>query len=145
MRTKTAQANKHAVDLGATEACLACELTCRRLIDYADIDPRDSIFHSPEPNMAAYVVVEIDIHDAATYERYKALVPPTIAAHGGRYLARGGAVDTLEGDWKPRRVVLLEFPSAEHARGWWSAPEAAHIKALRQQSARTRMIVVSGL
>jgi uncharacterized protein (DUF1330 family) len=95
--------------------------------------------------MSAYVVVEIDIHDAATYERYKTLVPPTIAAYGGRYLARGGAVDTLEGDWAPARVVLLEFPSAEQARAWWSAPEAAHIKALRQQSARTRMIVVTGL
>ena len=98
-----------------------------------------------EPIIAAYVVVEIDIHDVATYERYKALVPPTIAAYGGRYLARGGAVDTLEGDWAPRRVVLLEFPSVERARAWWSAPEAAHIKALRQQSARTRMIVVDGL
>ena len=95
--------------------------------------------------MPAYVVVEIEIHDAATYDRYKALVPPTITAYGGRYLARGGAVETLEGDWKPARVVLLEFPSAERARAWWSAPEAAHIKALRQQSARTRMIVVAGL
>jgi uncharacterized protein (DUF1330 family) len=97
-----------------------------------------------EWHMSAYVVVEIDIHDAETYERYKALVPPTIAAYGGRYLARGGAIETLEGEWMPARLVLLEFPSAERARAWWSAPEAASIKAMRQQSARTRMIVVAG-
>jgi len=95
--------------------------------------------------MSAYIVVEIDIHDAPTYERYKALVPPTIAAYGGRYLARGGEVETLEGDWTPARLVLLEFPSVERARAWWSAPEAAKVKALRQQSARTRMIVVAGV
>jgi uncharacterized protein (DUF1330 family) len=95
--------------------------------------------------MSAYIVVEIDIHDAPTYEHYKALVPPTIAAYGGRYLARGGEVETLEGDWTPARLVLLEFPSVERARAWWSAPEAAKVKALRQQSARTRMIVVAGV
>lgn len=98
-----------------------------------------------KPRMNAYVIVEIEIQDAASYERYKALVPPTIAAYGGRYLARGGAIETLEGDWKPERMVLLEFPSAERARAWWSAPEALPIKALRQNSARTRMIVVDGL
>ncbi len=98
-----------------------------------------------ERDMSAYVVVEIDIHDAETYERYKELVPPTIAAYGGRYLARGGAIETLEGEWKPTRLVLLEFPSAERARAWWAAPEAAPIKAMRQRSARTRMIVVAGL
>ena len=95
--------------------------------------------------MSAYVIVEVDIHDVATYDRYKALVPPTIAAYGGHYLARGGEVKTLEGDWTPARVVLLEFPSAEHAHAWWSAPEADHIKALRQASARTRMIIVGGV
>jgi len=95
--------------------------------------------------MSAYIVVEIDIHDAPTYEHYQALVPPTIAAYGGRYLARGGAVETLEGDWTPARLVLLEFPSVERARAWWHAPEAAAIKALRQQSARTRMIIVAGV
>jgi uncharacterized protein (DUF1330 family) len=95
--------------------------------------------------MSAYVVVDIDIHDPEAYERYKALVPPTISAYGGRYLARGGELLTLEGDWYPTRVVILEFPSAERANAWWAAPEAAHIKALRQSAARTRMIVVEGL
>ena len=95
--------------------------------------------------MPAYVIVEVDIHDPANYERYKTLVPATITAYGGRYLARGGRVETLEGDWNPARVVILEFPSLQRAREWWSAPEAAHIKALRQSSARTKMIVVEGV
>jgi uncharacterized protein (DUF1330 family) len=98
-----------------------------------------------EHAISAYVIVDIDIHDVATYDRYKALVPPTIAAYDGRYLVRGGEVETLEGDWRPARVVLLEFPSAERAHAWWSAPEATHIKALRQSSARTRMIIVDGV
>ena len=95
--------------------------------------------------MAAYVIVEIDIHDRESYARYMELVPPSIAAYGGRYLARGGNVDTLEGAWSPRRVVLIEFPTAERARAWWAAPEFAHIKSIRQRSADTRMIVVGGI
>jgi uncharacterized protein (DUF1330 family) len=94
--------------------------------------------------MAAYVIVEIDIHDPESYPRYMALVPASIAAYGGRYLARGGKVDTLEGDWTPPRIVILEFPSTERAHAWWSAPEYAHVKALRQTSARSKMIVVEG-
>ena len=66
--------------------------------------------------MPAYVAVEIAIHDPTTYERYNELAPPSIAAHGGRYIARGGKVETLEGSWKPARFVLLEFPSMDHAR-----------------------------
>jgi uncharacterized protein (DUF1330 family) len=95
--------------------------------------------------MAAYVIVEIDIHDRESYARYMALVPASIAAYGGRYLARGGKVDTLEGDWTPKRIVLLEFPSAERAHSWWSAADCAHVKNLRQTSARSNMIVIEGV
>ena len=94
--------------------------------------------------MSAYIIVEIEVTDPANYERYKALVPQTIAAHGGRYLVRGGRIESLEGDWAPRRIVILEFPSVERAREWWSAPESAEVKALRQSSAKTRMIIVEG-
>jgi uncharacterized protein (DUF1330 family) len=57
--------------------------------------------------MPAYVVVEIAVHDAQTYERYKQLAPPAIAAYGGRYLARGGTTEALEGTWSPPRFVIL--------------------------------------
>jgi uncharacterized protein (DUF1330 family) len=93
----------------------------------------------------AYVIVEVEVSDAAIYDRYKELAPPAIAAHGGRYLARGGRTATLEGDWSPQRVVVLEFPSLERACAWWASEEYAPAKSLRQQGARARMIAVEGL
>lgn len=95
--------------------------------------------------MPAYVVVEIAVQDADTYERYKQLAPPSIATHGGRYLVRGGATEVLEGTWHPPRFVILEFPTAEQARAWWSSPEYAPAKALRNACAQTEMILVQGV
>ena len=95
--------------------------------------------------MPAFVIVDVDVVDAERYEHYKQLAPPSIAAYGGRYIARGGRVDVLEGQWLPKRCVVLEFPSAEQARRWWESPEYAEAKRLRQQTATTNMIVVEGL
>nr|QKW93810.1 phosphopantothenoylcysteine decarboxylase/phosphopantothenate-cysteine ligase [Vitiosangium cumulatum] len=95
--------------------------------------------------MSAYVLVEITVKDAETYERYKQLAPPSIGLYGGRYLVRGGATETLEGTWAPTRFVILEFPSVERARAWWSSPEYAPAKALRQASTNTDMLLVEGL
>ncbi len=95
--------------------------------------------------MSAYVVVEIDVHDPERYETYKQLAPSSIAAHGGRYLVRGGRVETLEGTWLPKRLVILEFPSLAQASAWWSSTEYAEAKALRQAVTRTQMIVVEGI
>lgn len=95
--------------------------------------------------MPAYVIVDVTIHDPAVYEEYKKLTPAAIAAFGGRFVVRGGAAETLEGDWRPGRMVVLEFESVARAREWWDAPAYAPAKALRQQSASTRMIVVEGV
>lgn len=95
--------------------------------------------------MSAYVVVEIDVTDPETYERYKALAPPSIAVYGGRYLVRGAPVQCLEGGWRPPRFVILEFPDPERARAWWASPEYAPAKALRHASADTEMILVEGV
>ncbi len=95
--------------------------------------------------MPAYVIVDVDVRDPGVYERYKALAPPAIAAHGGRYLARGGRTAVLEGDWTPKRAVILEFPSFEQAKAWWASAEYAEGKALRQSCSRTNMIVLEGL
>ena len=95
--------------------------------------------------MAAYVVVEVDVQDNERYETYKRMVPPTLAAYGGRFVVRGGEVETLEGDWSPRRVVIVEFPSVERAKAWWGSEEYAEAKALRQATAHSRMIVVAGV
>ncbi|HKC66180.1 MAG TPA: DUF1330 domain-containing protein [Pyrinomonadaceae bacterium] len=94
--------------------------------------------------MPAYVVSEIEVVDAERYETYKRMVPPSLAAYGGRFVVRGGATETLEGDWSPKRLVILEFPSVERAKAWWGSEEYAEAKALRQATARTRMIVVEG-
>jgi uncharacterized protein (DUF1330 family) len=94
--------------------------------------------------MSAYVIVDIAIQDAVTYERYKQLAPPSIAIYGGRYLVRGGTTAALEGTWKPERFVILEFASAEMARRWWDSPEYAEAKALRHSCAQTKMLLVDG-
>ena len=95
--------------------------------------------------MPAYIVVEVEVQDRDRYETYKQMVPPSLAAYGGRFLVRGGEVETLEGVWSPKRLVILEFPSAERARAWWASAEYAEAKALRQATARTQMILVEGV
>lgn len=95
--------------------------------------------------MSAYCVVEVEILDAARYENYKTLVAPSLAAYGGKFLVRGGTVETLEGDWSPKRLVILEFPSMDQAKAWWASREYAEAKALRQATARTRMILAEGI
>jgi len=95
--------------------------------------------------MPAYVILDIDVTDAKTYAKYKELGPPAVAAHGGRYLVRGGSLESLEGSWLPSRFVILEFPAVEAARAWWASPEYAPAKALRHASARTEMLLVEGV
>lgn len=95
--------------------------------------------------MSAYVVVEIDIRDPEQYEEAKRLTPTTVAAYGGRYLARGGRTETLEGSWSPRRLVILEFESIERAKEWWDSAEYRPVKAVRQRFAQTNMVVTEGV
>ena len=95
--------------------------------------------------MSAYVVVEVDITDPERFKDYQAMVPATIAAFGGKYLVRGGEVETLEGSWNPSRVVVLEFESVEQAKRWWDSDEYREARDLRQATASTNMIVVQGV
>jgi len=94
--------------------------------------------------MAAYLVVEIEVKDQAEFENYKQMAGAAILAYGGKYLVRGGAMTTLEGDWHPERFVIVEFESAEKAREWWDSQEYEEAKNLRQRVANTRMILVEG-
>ena len=94
--------------------------------------------------MPAYLIADVEITDAAGFDEYRKLVPGTIEKYGGRYLVRGGAVEHLEGDWQPRRLVVLEFPSLEQARRWYDSEEYRGPKALRFQSARTSLILAEG-
>ena len=96
-------------------------------------------------DMAAYVILDIEVHDPVTYEEYKRMAPPSIALYGGKYLVRGGVTETVEGHWIPKRFVILQFDNLARAREWWSSTEYAPAKALRQQSATSRMIFTEGL
>jgi uncharacterized protein (DUF1330 family) len=92
-----------------------------------------------------YVIVEIEVTDPAVYEEYRCQAEATVVSRGGKYLVRGGAVETLEGDWQPKRLVVLEFPSVGQARAWWDCEEYREPKTLRQRSAVTKMILVKGV
>lgn len=94
--------------------------------------------------MKAYIIVDVQVTDPARYEDYKKLTPGSLVAFEGKFIVRGGQTETLEGDWHPGRIVVLEFPSMERAKAWWSSDGYAPAKALRQAASITRMIVVEG-
>ena len=95
--------------------------------------------------MVAYVINDMVVTDPARFEDYKKLSPATVAHYGGRFLARGGRVEPLEGGWSPERLVIIEFPSVEQAHAWADSSEYAPAKGLRQETASSRMIVVEGV
>ena len=95
--------------------------------------------------MTAYVVLDIDVTDPETFSRYRELAPAAIEAFGGRYLARGGRTEVLEGLWKPKRIVVLEFPSMERAKAWHDSTEYREARALRNASTVTDSIVTEGV
>jgi len=95
--------------------------------------------------MPAYLIVDCEVTDPERYERYKQLAPPAIAKFGGRYLARGGEITRLEGDWQPHRIVVLEFPDAQTAKRFYESPEYRAARAERAGAANMNMILVEGL
>lgn len=95
--------------------------------------------------MSAYVVVQVEVHDPTAYEEYKKGVPATLALYDGKFIVRGGQVETLEGDWKPQRFVILEFPTVARAKEWHASPEYRAIADIRYENADSQMIVVEGV
>jgi uncharacterized protein (DUF1330 family) len=95
--------------------------------------------------MPAYVIVDVTIHDFKEYEEYKKLTPEAIAAYDGKFIVRGGQTTTLEGNWNPGRIVVLEFPNRERAKEWWNSEIYTKAKIIRQRSASTKMIIVDGI
>jgi uncharacterized protein (DUF1330 family) len=94
--------------------------------------------------MPAYVIVETDVTDPERYEQYKAASPGAIAAGGGRFLARGGELVVLEGDWQPSRLVVLEFEDLAAAKRWYESEAYQGAKKLREGAAHFRMVAVQG-
>lgn len=95
--------------------------------------------------MPAYVVANIRVHDPVAYEEYRKMVPGTVERFGGRYLARGGRSEVVEGGLEPGRMVIVEFPSYEAAQNWYSSSEYAAVKALRQGCADGELLFINGI
>jgi uncharacterized protein (DUF1330 family) len=95
--------------------------------------------------MTAYVIVDIEVTDPAGYQEYVKLAPPAVALYGGKYIARGGRTEILEGDWLPHRLVVLQFESIEQARKWLNSPEYREARALRHKYARSNMVAIEGV
>jgi uncharacterized protein (DUF1330 family) len=94
--------------------------------------------------MPAYVIADIEVQDPEQYTRYGALVPATLEPFGGRFLVRGGEHESLEGDWRPRRLVVLEFPSADHARRWYASADYVAAMAIRHRASTGSIVLVEG-
>ena len=94
--------------------------------------------------MPAYVINDMQVTDAELFEEYKKLSPPTVAQYGGKFLARGGRTETLEGAWSPRRLVILEFSDMASAQAWIDSPEYAPARRLRQRSSNSNIVLVEG-
>jgi uncharacterized protein (DUF1330 family) len=95
--------------------------------------------------MPAYVLANVTVNEPVRYEEYRRLVTPTLQAYGGTFIVRGGKVDILEGTWRPGRLVIIEFPSAEQARAWWSSPEYSEAKQIRQATSDGTLVIVEGV
>ncbi len=95
--------------------------------------------------MAAYLIYDAVVTDPQKYEHYKALAPVAIAAYGGKYIVRGGKHESVEGDWKPNRMVMLEFPTYEKAEEFWNSPEYTSARKSREGAAVAKAVIVQGL
>ena len=95
--------------------------------------------------MVAYVINDMEVTDPQLLDEYKKLSPATVEHYGGRFLARGGQVEMLEGTWSPKRLVILEFPSIAQAKAWVNSPEYAPARRVRQKASRSNIVVVEGV
>lgn len=95
--------------------------------------------------MKAYIIAMVNVEDPETYSTYTAQTPATIAAHGGKFIARAGQAETLEGEAKSHRLVILEFPSREAATNWYNSPEYQRLKKIRQQASTSRFLIVDAV
>lgn len=92
----------------------------------------------------AYVIASIEIHDLEGIRAYTDHVAATHQGHGSRYLSRGGRLEVVEGAWAPSRLIVIEFPSWEHARQWYFSDAYQALVQVRQPLSTTEMVLVEG-
>jgi uncharacterized protein (DUF1330 family) len=102
-----------------------------------------AIHARPAATVPGYAVAEVDVTDPATFAKYAAKAPGTIAQYGGHYIIRGGKFDSIEGD-APKRFVVIQFDSVEKAKAWEDSPEYNAIKPIRHSSAKSRVFIIEG-
>ena len=93
--------------------------------------------------MAAFIIVDSDIHDVEGYSKYRTLVTPLLEKHGGTVIHRIVDLEALEGDWQPKRLVIIEFPDKTAAKAFINDPDYAPAKEIRFKTADSRIIVGS--
>jgi uncharacterized protein (DUF1330 family) len=95
--------------------------------------------------MTAYLIFDEDVTDPEGFQEYIQLAGPVLTRYGGKVLAAGGTLETLEGDWHPNQLAILEFESAEQAKRWYHSDEYAPVKDIRLKTANTRLVLVQGI
>jgi uncharacterized protein (DUF1330 family) len=95
--------------------------------------------------MPAYIIVDVDVKDAKAFEPYKQPTAASVAQYGGRFIVRSSEYEVLEGDWRPTRLVVIEFPSVEAAKRWYDSPEYRKVLPIRLQHAVSKMLLVNGV
>jgi len=96
--------------------------------------------------MAAYFIVDQrEITDPETMKTYAAGVGETVKNAGGKMIVRGGDFEVVEGDWQPRRIVVLEFPDMAALKSWYDGPDYAELKKMRLASSRSNGVFVNGI
>ncbi len=93
--------------------------------------------------MSVYMIIDSKIKDREKYQQYIDQVVPVVRAHGGRYHVRGENIRSL-GDWRPDRIIVIEFPTEDHILRWLDSPEYQAIASLREEGAETRAIIAEG-
>ena len=94
--------------------------------------------------MNAYLILDIEIHDLNVFQSYVSEIPTFVEKHYGRYVVLGGEAEAIEGNWKPQRLVVIEFPSKENAQEFLKDPDAQPIFAIRHKSTTSKLILVEG-
>jgi uncharacterized protein (DUF1330 family) len=93
---------------------------------------------------SCYIIGDVTVNDPERYKDYAAHTQSTLEPFGGRFIVRGGQVDQLEGSWEPGRVVVIEFPDKESARGWYESDAYREILPIRHEASTGNLILVEG-
>ncbi len=94
--------------------------------------------------MSAFVILDLSIHDPEEFVKYQKLAPPTVSAYNGKFIVRGGHLTPLEGEWKPERLVIIEFETVEKAKEWYNSEAYKNASIHRNNAATSKILIVEG-